>query len=115
MSLRTAVFSADSPRTKLVMAALGMVALLQIAAFYTLCADQVRKAGARDAGVQQQHAAVTQCLHASMQSTIGGCHAQLRRSFNDGSSAMAESLSAAHAGALRGAGVVAMPATFSFR
>jgi hypothetical protein len=92
-----------------------MVALLQLAAFYTVCADQVRKAHARDAGVQQQHAAVAQCLQSSPHTTIGGCYAQVRLGFNDGSSVLSEALTASHGAALREAGIFAMPAHFNFR
>ena len=114
-SRTSAVFSADTPRARLLAASLGLVALLQLAAFYTLCADQVRKANARDAGVAQQHAAVTVCLQSSPETTIGGCYAKLRQGYNDGSSALSSALTAGHGAALRDAGVLAMPAHFSFR
>ena len=78
-------------------------------------ADQVRKANLRDAGVAQQHAAVTVCLQSSAETTIGGCHAQLRQGYNDGSSALSSTLTASHGASLREAGVVAMPAHFNFR
>lgn len=116
MSSRTSVLGADSPRGKLLAAALGMVALLQLGAFYTLCADQVRRAYARDAQVQQQHAAVALCLQSAAESTIAGCYSQLRQSYNDGSSAVATSLPAAPGAALmRESGIFAMPAHFNLR
>lgn len=110
MPSRISALSTGSHRAKLLAAGLGLVALLQLAAFYALCADQVRKADARDAGVQQQHAALTDCLKSSTQSTIGGCHGLQRASYSDG--APAQNLApGAH---LREA-VYTLPANFSVR
>lgn len=114
-SRTSAVFSAESHRAKFLAAALGMVALLQLAAFYALCADQVRKANARDAGVQQRHAALAQCLQSYSHTTIAGCHAQVRQGFNDGAPVPSETVTAGQGAALRDAGIFVIPAHFSFR
>ena len=62
-----------TPREMLMWAALGILAAGLLAAFWTLCNDQVQKARVRDANVQVRSVAVSDCLNHVPRSTFHGC------------------------------------------
>ena len=116
MQSRTSVFNAETPLSRLFWTCIAAVALIQIAAIYLVCKDQVQRAQARDAGAQMRQVALVDCLQNSVDSTIGSCFAQLRQSYDDGASAVASGIAASPArAAMTEAGAFTLPAHFSFR
>lgn len=67
---------AESPWGKLVWAAVAALALIQMAAFYRLCSDQVQRAHARETAALEQSNAVSDCLDYLARSTISSCARQ---------------------------------------
>ena len=56
----------------------GAVVLVQLVAFWLLCSWQVRIAEEREAAVQQQRAAVVDCLRTSPQvASLAGCSSRV--------------------------------------
>ena len=122
MPSRISALSAESPRAKLFWACIATIALAQMAAFYMLCSDQVRKAQARDAGVQLQRIALTDCLQYSSDATIGTCFNQARLNTDAAQPVFAaRAVLADHTASgvanLRAVpgGATAMPVSFAFR
>lgn len=70
---------AQSPWARLVWAGVGVLALIQVVAFYRLCMDQVAKAHARETILVQQRHAQTDCLKYMDGSTISSCSRQASR------------------------------------
>lgn len=62
----------DFRRSNLFWAAMAVLMLSQLVAFYLLCNGQVEKARSREAQVHAQRSAVSDCLRAAG-STIGSC------------------------------------------
>lgn len=76
----------QSPWAKLVWAAIAVIALIQLAAFYNVVTNQVDKAKARDMVVTSQRNALADCLDYRNNSTIASCAQQvLGRSDEDSS------------------------------
>jgi hypothetical protein len=63
----------QSPWGKLVWAGVGVVALVQVVAFYQLCTSQVARAQARETIAVEQRNALTDCLDYGHRSTISSC------------------------------------------
>lgn len=78
----------QSPWAKLVWAAVAVIALIQLAAFYGLVTDQVDKARARDMVVTNQRNALADCLDYRNNSTIASC-ARLVLGSDGGTSSLA--------------------------
>ena len=70
--------NAASPRSKLFWAVVAALALVQLAAFYMVCSDQVRQGQARETTYRMQRMALTDCLQYAPDSTIGSCNRQAR-------------------------------------
>jgi hypothetical protein len=66
----------QSPWAKLVWAGVGVVALVQVVAFYQLCTSQVARAQARETVAVEQRNALTDCLDYKHKSTISSCARQ---------------------------------------
>jgi len=63
----------QSPWGKLVWAGVGVVALVQVVAFYQVCTGQVAQAHARETTAVEQRNAFTDCLDYMNKSTISSC------------------------------------------
>lgn len=63
----------QSPWARLVWAGVAVVALVQVVAFYQLCASQLDRAKARETVAVQQRNALTDCLDYMDGSTISSC------------------------------------------
>lgn len=63
----------QSPWAKLVWAAVGVLALIQVVVFYQLCTSQVARAHARETSAVEQRNALTDCLDYTHKSTISSC------------------------------------------
>ena len=63
----------QSPWGKLVWAAVAVLALLQVVAFYRLCTSQVARAQARETVAVEQRNTLTNCLDYTHRSTISSC------------------------------------------
>ena len=63
----------QSPWAKLVWTGVGVVALVQVVAFYHLCTSQVARAQARETTLVEQRNALTDCLDYMSKSTISSC------------------------------------------
>ena len=63
----------QSPWGKLVWAAVAVLALVQVVAFYRLCTNQVARAQARETVVVEQRNTLTNCLDYTQKSTISSC------------------------------------------
>jgi hypothetical protein len=66
----------QSPWAKLVWAGVGVLALIQVVAFYQLCTSQVARAHARESMAVEQRNALTDCLDYMHNSTISSCARQ---------------------------------------
>lgn len=66
----------QSPWAKLAWAGVGVVALVQVVAFYQLCSSQVARAQARETVAVEQRNALTDCLDYTNRSTISSCARQ---------------------------------------
>ena len=66
----------QSPWGKLVWTGVGVVALVQVVAFYHLCTSQVARAHARETVAVEQRNALTDCLDYASRSTISSCSRQ---------------------------------------
>lgn len=66
----------QSPWAKLVWAGVGVLALIQVVAFYQLCTSQVARAQARETMAVEQRNALTDCLDYMSKSTISSCARQ---------------------------------------
>ncbi|GAC1608706.1 MAG: hypothetical protein NVS3B2_18260 [Ramlibacter sp.] len=66
----------QSPWARLVWAGVAVLALLQVIAFYRLCASQVERAHTRASAVMQQSNALSDCLDSLNRSTISSCARQ---------------------------------------
>jgi hypothetical protein len=66
----------QSPWARLVWAGVSVLALLQVVAFYRLCAGQVERAHSRAAAATQQSNALSDCLDYLNRSTISSCARQ---------------------------------------
>lgn len=67
---------AHSPWARLMWAVIGVLMVVQIVAFYRLCASQVERAQAREAMIMQQRNALSDCLDYLAGSTISSCGRQ---------------------------------------
>jgi hypothetical protein len=67
---------AQSPWARLVWAAVAVLALVQVAVLYRLCAGQVERARARESVAVEQRNALTDCLDYLNHSTISSCTRQ---------------------------------------
>ncbi len=78
----------QSPWAKLVWAGVTVLALIQVVAFYRLCASQVVRAQARETVAVEQRNALTDCLDYMDRSTISSCARQAsgHRAANDSAS-----------------------------
>lgn len=75
----------QSPWARLVWAAIAVLVLVQVVAFYRLCTGQVERARAREAIVLEQRNMLTDCLDSVHKSTISSCSRQGVRSADAGS------------------------------
>ncbi|MES3002300.1 MAG: hypothetical protein V4787_16545 [Pseudomonadota bacterium] len=62
-----------TPREMLMWAVLGILVAALLAAFWTLCNDQVQKARMRDENAQLQRTALSDCLSYMPRSTLHSC------------------------------------------
>ncbi len=74
----TDLFEARSPLTRLFWAGVVMVACGLLAAFWSLCMQQVREAEIRQALVRMQQLALADCLQYMPRSTFASCAGALR-------------------------------------
>ena len=112
--------NARSPYSKLFWAAVGVVALVQLAALYMLCSQQMRNADARASQIQMQRTAVNDCLQYQAQSTIGSCFRQMAADTRERDLYRADDVTTAtrEAGAIvavRAPIGAAIPVSFSYR
>jgi hypothetical protein len=74
----------ESPWARLIWAGVAVLALLQVVAFYRLCASQVERAHSRAAVATQQITALSDCLDYLNRSTIASCARQAANRRGDG-------------------------------
>lgn len=77
MLSRLLAMSADAPSRRIFWAVVSALALVQLAAFWMLCSHQVRRAEVRDATLQVQRIAITDCLRYIPHATLHGCAARV--------------------------------------
>ncbi len=82
----------QSPWARLVWAGVAVLALLQVVAFYRLCASQVERAHKRAAAATQQSNALSDCLDSLSRSTISSCARQAANRSGDAGSLAARDL-----------------------
>lgn len=87
----------QSPWARLVWAGVAVLALLQVVAFYRLCASQVERAHTRAAAATQQSNALSDCLDYLNRSTISSCARQAAHRSGDGGTLAARDLPRFHA------------------
>ena len=110
--------SAQSPRSKLFWSVIAVVALVQLAALYMLCNQQVRNGKDRETALQVQRMAINECLESVPHSTIGSCARQALARNNDRPAVQDGIVSVSSNGsALDAARVMttAMPVSFAIR
>jgi hypothetical protein len=83
MLSRLLALSADVPSRRIFWAVVSMLALVQLAAFWMLCSHQVRKAEVRDATLQVQRIAISDCLQYIPHATLHGCAARVDPAAHD--------------------------------
>lgn len=120
MHSQSLVRQPQSPRAKLFWAVIVAVALAQVAALVLLCRDQMQKAAAREASVQAQRMALSDCLQYVPNSTIGSCTRQ--RAQTNADTALAQNAGVVSVGrdsgvmgAGRGAITSVVPVSFAYR
>jgi hypothetical protein len=69
--------SADVQSRRMFWAVVSTLALVQLVAFWLLCSHQVRKAEVRDATLQVQRVAISDCLQYIPHATLHGCAARV--------------------------------------
>jgi hypothetical protein len=84
MLSRTLNQIAQSPWANLVWAAIGVLVLVQMVAFYRVCTSQVERAHARQAVVTEQSNAMSDCLDYLARSTISSCSRPAARNADNG-------------------------------
>lgn len=110
----TQLLNTDSPRARFFWGVLGVVVLAQLVGIYMLCSEQVRQKQAREADLQMQRMAVTDCLQFMPNATIASCNRQVAaRTFGDG--ARAAVAQAAPQRDNQSVMATAIPVNFSFR
>jgi hypothetical protein len=77
MLSRLLASSADVPSRSVFWAVVSTLALVQLVAFWMLCSHQVRKAEVRDATLQVQRVAISDCLRYIPHATLHGCAARV--------------------------------------
>jgi len=75
--------SADVPSRRIFWAVVSALALVQLVAFWMLCSHQVRRAEVRDATLQVQRIAISDCLQYIPHATLHGCAARVDPSARD--------------------------------
>lgn len=90
----------QSPWARLVWAAIAVLVLVQVVAFYRLCTGQVERARAREAVALEQRNMLTDCLDSVQKSTISSCSRPgVRTATADAGSRMVRDLPQARFGA----------------
>ena len=75
--------SADMQSRRIFWAVVTALALVQLVAFWLLCSHQVRRAEVRDATLQVQRIAISDCLQYIPHATLHGCAARVDPSARD--------------------------------
>lgn len=81
--------NADAPRDRLFWTVLAVLVAGQLAAFWMLCAHQVRKAQMRDVALQVQRVAISDCLQYVPRATLNTCVNRVDPDRRDGNAVMA--------------------------
>jgi hypothetical protein len=107
---------ADVPSRRMFWGVVGALVLIQLIAFWMLCSHQVRKAQVRDATLQVQRMAISDCLQYIPHATLHGCAARVDPAArDDGNLLVGPQATTVAAGALPG-GVPgnAVPVNFAY-
>jgi hypothetical protein len=83
MLTRLLARTADMPSRTIFWAVVSSLVLVQLAAFWMLCSHQVRKAEVRDATLQVQRMAISDCLQYIPHATLHGCAARVDPAAHD--------------------------------
>ena len=89
MLSRLLASSAGLQSRKAFWAGVGAVALVQLGAFWMLCSHQVRKAEVRDATLQVQRVAISDCLQYIPHATLHRCAARVDPAAQDDGNVLA--------------------------